>query len=148
MGSHRLTTEVQSKMEIWLNRYCFGIANKVFNSKQQAEDSAVFDGFRHLYIGAVKADCVDQEIIDDEGRGDVALFSAKVTRRGEVYSNTGWSMQQRLQRTLDQCFHWDNLTYEELMDFKRQGYSIKVFDRKQLPWAEAMRMVEKRFKDE
>lgn len=135
-------------MEIWLNRYCFGIADKVFNSKQQAEDSAVFDGFRHLYIGAVKADCVDQEIIDDEGRGNVALFSAKVTRRGEVYSNTGWSMEQRLQRTLDQCFHWDNLTYEELISFKSQGYSIQVIDKKELPWAEAMRLVEKRLKGE
>ena len=136
------------EMEIWLNRYCFGIGNKVFHSKQQAEDSAVFDGNRHFYIGAVKACCPDEEIIDSNNRNSVTLYTATATMVGSCYLNSYDSMEGKLSHMVTSHLTYEDMTMEELNQMSKDGYSIKVIDKADFPWAVAMKKIEKRLKDE
>lgn len=135
-------------MEIWLNRYCFGMGNKVFHSKQQAEDSAIFDGDRHFYIGAVKACCPDEEIIDVNSRNNVTLYTATATMVGSYYLNSHDSMEGKLSHMVTSYLTYEDMTMEELKQMSKDGYSIKVIDKEDFPWAVAMKKIEKRLKDE
>jgi len=135
-------------MEIWVNKYCFGIGDKVFSSRQEAEDSAVFDGYRHFYMGAVKASCAHEEIIDERPRNKVTLYTATATMVGSCYLNSYDSMEGKLSHMVTSKLTYEDMTMEELKQMSKDGYSIKVIDKADFPWAIAMKKIEKRLKDE